>query len=45
MPAMSRVFVAARDMALKWMLDYPLNHDRGWNKWAGFFEDIPRQRR
>jgi hypothetical protein len=34
----------ARDMALKWMLDYPLNHEsRAWNKWAGFFEDIPRQ--
>jgi hypothetical protein len=37
-------FHRARDMALKWMLDYPLNHDsRAWNKWAGFFEDIPRQ--
>jgi hypothetical protein len=36
-------FRRARDMALKWMLDYPLNHDsRAWNKWAGFFEDIPR---
>jgi hypothetical protein len=36
-------FHAARDIALKWMLDYPLNHDSGaWNKWSGFFEDIPR---
>jgi hypothetical protein len=36
-------FRRARDMALKWMLDFPLNHDsRAWNKWAGFFEDIPR---
>jgi hypothetical protein len=36
-------FRAARGMALKWMLDYPLNHDSGaWNKWSGFFEDIPR---
>lgn len=33
----------ARDQALKWLVDYPLN-DRGraWNKWSGFFEDIPR---
>jgi hypothetical protein len=37
-------FRAARDTALKWLLAYPLNHDsRAWNKWAGFFEDIPRQ--
>ena len=36
-------FRAARDTALKWLLDYPLNHDsRAWNKWAGYFEDIPR---
>ena len=35
---------AARATALKWLLDFPLNHDsRAWNKWAGFFEDIPRQ--
>ena len=37
-------FRKARDLALKWMIDYPLNHDsRAWNKWAGFFEDIPRK--
>lgn len=36
-------FRAARDMALQWMLRYPLNHDsRAWNKWTGYFEDIPR---
>jgi hypothetical protein len=37
-------FRNARDTALKWLLEYPLNHDsRAWNKWSGFFEDIPRQ--
>ena len=37
-------FRSARDVALKWLLDNPLNHDsRAWNKWAGFFEDVPRQ--
>jgi hypothetical protein len=36
-------FRNARDVAWKWMLDYPLNRDsRAWNKWAGYFEDIPR---
>jgi hypothetical protein len=34
---------AARATALKWLLEYPLNHDSpAWNKWSGFFEDIPR---
>lgn len=34
---------AARATALKWLLDYPLNHDSpAWNKWSGYFEDIPR---
>jgi len=33
----------ARKMAWKWMLDYPLNQQSGaWNKWAGYFEDVPR---
>ncbi len=33
---------SARDLALKWLLEFPLNHDsRAWNKWAGYFEDIP----
>src|ERR1022692_2057426 len=28
-------FRAARDLALKWLLEFPLNHDsRAWNKWA-----------
>jgi hypothetical protein len=37
-------FRKARDLALAWMINNPLNHDsRAWNKWAGFFEDIPRQ--
>ncbi len=36
-------FRQARDTALKWLLDYPLNHEsRAWNKWSGYFEDIPR---
>jgi hypothetical protein len=36
-------FRSARDLALKWLLDNPLNHDsRAWNKWAGYFEDVPR---
>jgi hypothetical protein len=37
-------FRSARETALKWLVDYPLNHDsRAWNKWVGFFEDIPHQ--
>jgi hypothetical protein len=33
----------AREIATKWLLDYPLNRDsRAWNKWSGYFEDIPR---
>jgi len=33
----------ARETAWKWMLDNPLNRDsRAWNKWAGYFEDVPR---
>jgi len=36
-------FRSARDIAWKWMLDYPLNREsRAWNKWSGYFEDIPR---
>jgi hypothetical protein len=36
-------FRNARDLALKWMLENPLNRDsRAWNKWAGYFEDVPR---
>ena len=37
-------FRQARETALKWLLANPLNHDsRAWNKWMGYFEDIPRQ--
>lgn len=36
-------FRSARETAWKWMLDNPLNRDsRAWNKWAGYFEDVPR---
>lgn len=36
-------FSAAREKAWKWMLDYPLNQQSpAWNKWSGYFEDIPR---
>ena len=36
-------FRSARETAWKWMLDQPLNRDsRAWNKWAGYFEDVPR---
>ena len=33
----------ARQTALTWLLDYPLNSQSpAWNKWSGYFEDIPR---
>ena len=33
----------ARGLALQWLLEFPLNSaSRAWNKWSGFFEDIPR---
>ncbi len=33
----------ARDMAWKWLLEQPLNREsKAWNKWAGYFEDVPR---
>ncbi len=36
-------FRNAREVAWKWMLENPLNRDsRAWNKWAGYFEDVPR---
>jgi hypothetical protein len=32
----------ARDMAWTWVLQYPLNRrSKAWDKWSGFFEDIP----
>jgi len=33
----------ARDMAWKWVLDYPLNKgSKTWDKWSGYFEDVPK---
>ena len=33
----------ARQTALAWLLEYPLNaQSPAWNKWSGYFEDIPR---
>jgi hypothetical protein len=33
----------ARDMARKWLLDYPLNPGgKAWDKWSGYFEDVPK---
>ena len=35
-------FRHARELAWKWLLEQPLNREsRAWNKWAGYFEDIP----
>jgi hypothetical protein len=35
---------SARETARKWVVDYPLNRDsHAWNKWVGYFEDIPHQ--
>lgn len=32
-----------RDTAWKWILDYPLNtRSRVWDKWSGYFEDVPK---
>ena len=37
------VFRKTRDTAWQWMRDHPLNRDSpAWNKWAGYFEDVPR---
>ncbi len=36
-------FQRARDTAWKWLLDYPLNRrSRAWDKWSGYFEDVPK---
>ncbi len=33
----------ARDLAWKWMLNFPLNRYRkAWDKWSGYFEDVPK---
>ncbi|HEY7303963.1 MAG TPA: hypothetical protein VH601_07615 [Bryobacteraceae bacterium] len=35
-------YKTARDTAWNWMLHYPLNQgNEAWDKWAGFFEDVP----
>lgn len=32
-----------RDNAWKWILDYPVNsRSRAWDKWSGYFEDVPK---
>jgi hypothetical protein len=34
-------FRAARDMAWKWILDYPMNSaSPAWDKWSGYYEDV-----
>ncbi len=36
-------YQASRDMSWKWLMDYPLNTgSRAWNKWSGYFEDVPK---
>jgi hypothetical protein len=34
----------ARDLAWRWMVNHPLNRESpAWNRWTGYFEDVPRQ--
>jgi hypothetical protein len=36
-------FEKARDTAWRWVLAHPLNRaSPAWNKWSGYFEDVPR---
>ena len=36
-------YTQSRDMAWKWLLDYPLNSgSRAWDKWSGYFEDVQK---
>lgn len=36
-------FQKAREAAWKWLLDQPLNRrSRAWDKWSGYFEDVPK---
>ena len=36
-------YAQSRDMAWKWLLDYPLNSgSRAWDKWSGYFEDVQK---
>ena len=34
-------FAKAREMAWKWILDYPMQNDR----WSGYFEDVPENKK
>jgi hypothetical protein len=39
-------FQKARDTAWKWLLAYPLNPgSEAWDKWSGYFEDVPKDTR
>ncbi len=36
-------FQKARDTAWKWLVENPLNRrSRAWDKWSGYFEDVPK---
>jgi|SRR5579872_133438 len=36
-------YTRSRDMAWKWLLDYPLNSgSSAWDKWSGYFEDVQK---
>jgi len=36
-------FRKARDVAWKWILDYPLNSSSpAWDRWTGYYEDVPK---
>jgi hypothetical protein len=36
-------YTQGRDMAWKWLLDYPLNSgSSAWDKWSGYFEDVQK---
>ena len=36
-------FEKARDLAWKWIRDYPMNGEsRAYDKWSGYFEDVPK---
>jgi hypothetical protein len=35
-------YARARELAWRWLFRYPLNSSsRAWNRWSGFYEDIP----
>ena len=35
-------FTRTRDMAWKWLLHYPLRRGPAYDKWSGYFEDVPK---